>query len=189
MLITASDKKKLLETARLTISNALSGFEQQDTSDVEHLAFERGVFVTLTEKGMLRGCIGNIMPELPLYRAVIENAFNAAFKDPRFSLVVLEELDDILIEISILSLPLVIDFSSIDELKNKITPFEDGVILTFGKYRKSTFLPQVWEELPDFDEFMGHLSMKAGLDYNAWKTMNPKIEIYKADHFSEKDLL
>lgn len=185
--LSAEDKKRLLIFSRKTIESiALKGRFPEPDEDLKKLSEKRGVFVTLSINKRLRGCIGNIFPEKELYAAIMENSKNSAYHDPRFNPLKPHEINDIEIEISILTPPEKIEYLDIKELKKKITPFEDGVILTFGM-RKSTFLPQVWDELTDFDDFMSHLSIKAGLDQNAWKKLNPVVEVYRADHFSESD--
>src|SRR4030042_3851413 len=111
---------------------------------------KRGCFVTLT-KGKdhaLRGCIGNIQPHKTLYEAVADNALNAAIQDWRFSPVTKNELKDIQIEISVLTIPKKLEFSSPDDLLAKIRPGIDGVYLFYGN-KNSTYLPQVWEKLSD----------------------------------------
>lgn len=185
--LTDTDKKNLLILARQSIEEGLN----KNTSitlneEVKRLSEKRGVFVTLTKKKELRGCIGNILPEKELYLAVINNAVSSAFEDPRFPGLKKSELLDVEIEISILSVPEILDYSDYTDLKSKITEFKDGVILDFG-IGKSTFLPQVWEQLPDFDLFMSHLSLKAGMSHDSWKTLKPKVSIYQADHFSESE--
>jgi AmmeMemoRadiSam system protein A len=118
-----------------------------------------GCFVTLTINGNLRGCIGYIEPIKPLYQAVIDNARSAALSDPRFSPVRQDELGKINVEVSVLSNPVPLEFKSPDDLLQKLKPGVHGVILQKGPYH-STFLPQVWEQLPDKIMFLEHLSMK-----------------------------
>lgn len=187
--LSLEDKRELLKLARKVIESlVLKNKMPEPHGKILDFTEKRGVFVTLNRKKQLMGCIGNILPEKELYLAIMDNARSSAFHDPRFMPLEPFELDEIEIEISILSVPEKIDYMDEEDLKKKISPFEHGVILSFGM-RKSTFLPQVWDELSDFESFMAHLSLKAGLDEDAWKKYNPVVEIYKADHFSESDLL
>lgn len=184
----SDDKKKLLNFARYSMENSvksdwLSNQERAELS--EDLLVESGCFVTLTIMEKLRGCIGYIEGIMPLYKAVIENGYNAAYSDPRFSKVTKEEFSLINIEISVLSKPVPMLYNSMDELLNKLNPGVDGVILKSG-CRSSTFLPQVWEQLPDKEEFLNHLSLKAGLSKEEWKQGKVEISIYNVEHFDEK---
>ncbi|MFP4656320.1 MAG: AmmeMemoRadiSam system protein A [Candidatus Woesearchaeota archaeon] len=145
---------------------------------------KRGTFVTLTINGDLRGCIGHIEPVQPLYIDVIENACSAAFRDPRFPPLNIDEVSDIIIEISLLTVPEELEYKDADDLLMRLEPGRHGVILSKG-YRSSTFLPQVWGQLPDKKKFLSHLCMKAGLPPDAWKNEFPQIKVYEAEHFSE----
>jgi AmmeMemoRadiSam system protein B/AmmeMemoRadiSam system protein A len=143
----------------------------------------RGCFVTLTKSNQLRGCIGYIEPIKPLYQAIIENARNAALYDNRFSPVRADEIDSLSIEISVLSQPKPLSFKTPSELLQLLRPGVDGVILSSGSHQ-STFLPQVWEQLPDKIQFLEHLSIKGGMPKDGWK--NASIKIYSVEHFSEE---
>jgi AmmeMemoRadiSam system protein A len=143
--------------------------------------------VTLTVGGELRGCIGNIFPERPLAEDVIQNARNAALHDPRFSPVTADELGKIEVEVSVLSVPAKLQFSSPEDLLQKLRPQQDGVVLTV-RGRRATFLPQVWEQLPDANDFLRHLSSKAGLSADAWRQPGTEIMIYHVDAFKESEL-
>jgi AmmeMemoRadiSam system protein A/AmmeMemoRadiSam system protein B len=179
------EKEYLLDLARKTIKAALDDNKIQTSKpDAPKLSQNYGCFVTLNLYGRLRGCIGNIEPVKPLYKAVIDNAINAAFGDPRFSEVTAGEFADINIEISVLTRPKPLAVESPDDLLAKLIPFEHGVILKFGSgARQSTFLPQVWEQLPDKVLFLEHLSMKAGMGKDDWK--RAEVWVYRAVHFSE----
>jgi MEMO1 family protein len=142
----------------------------------------RGCFVTLTLNGSLRGCIGYIDPIKPLYCAVIENARNAALSDPRFSPVTAKDLNKIRIEVSVLTIPENLIYKDSNDLLGKLRSHVDGVILQNGPYQ-STFLPQVWEQLPDKITFLEHLAMKGGMSRDGWKNAN--VKVYQAQHFEE----
>lgn len=185
-IFSTSDKKILLKSARKAISNKLEKEPFVFSDELKKISYKRGVFVTLKKNKNLRGCIGNILPEKELFKGVVDNALNSAFHDPRFKPINLDELSEIEIEISVLTLPEKIEYQDINELKTKIIPFEHGVILDFG-YRQSTFLPSVWDELPDYEMFMSHLSIKAGFNPLDWKNLKPGVFVYKAVHFSESE--
>lgn len=147
-----------------------------------NLKEKRACFVTLTINGQLRGCIGHLLPVQELYRDVIENAVAAAFQDPRFLPLAPDELPKIKIEISALTVPQPLNFSSPDDLIAKLRPEIDGVILK----RQATFLPQVWEELKKPEEFLGHLCLKAGLPADCWKEEGIGVEVYEVEKIEEQ---
>jgi AmmeMemoRadiSam system protein A len=117
--------------------------------------------------GNLRGCIGSLVPQKELWKDVQENAINAAIHDFRFSRLTGEELSKVKIEVSILSLPKKINPVNEKDLLMRINPGR-GLILKKGT-ASATFLPQVWEQIPDKINFLEQLSIKAGLNRNAWK--------------------
>ena len=121
----------------------------------------------------------------PLHQAVAENARNAALRDPRFPPVQPDELDKIRIEISVLTEPQPLAFSSPDDLLSKLHPNEDGVLLHIGP-RTATFLPQVWAQIPDKVEFLEHLSQKAGCEASAWRGTDVSVSIYHVECFEEE---
>ena len=124
-------------------------------------------FVTLTRDGALRGCIGSLEACRPLLDDLRSNALAAALRDPRFPPLTAAELPDVDIEVSVLGTPQALVFSSEAEALSRLRPGIDGVILTAGG-RRATFLPQVWEQLPDPAEFIGRLKQKAGLPASYW---------------------
>lgn len=146
-----------------------------------------GCFVTLTQQGQLRGCIGNVEPRWPLWRAVVENTRVAATQDARFPPVAAEELDTIEIEISVLSPPELVRFRSPQDLLDQLEPGRDGVLLRLGD-RRATYLPQVWEKLPDKIRFLSQLALKAGVGPDDWRRRDAAIHRYQVVHFSEGDV-
>jgi AmmeMemoRadiSam system protein A len=184
--LTDEDRKKLLEIARFAISTQLEN--PGDISlpkDLSPTLMEhRGCFVTLHKNGDLRGCIGNIEPTSSLAEGVKQNAINAAFKDPRFSPLKKDELPDVTIEISLLTIPRVIDFEDGEDLKRQLQPGIHGVILSKG-FSGATFLPQVWEQLPDKEIFLEHLCQKGGLGNRCWQDTEMTVKVYEAEYFSE----
>ena len=141
-------------------------------------------FVTLTINGHLRGCIGSLIPHTTLYNDLTANAKKAAFEDPRFTPLTKEEFDDTKIEISLISPVQEVHYKDFKDLKSKIKPNVHGVILKLGSFQ-STFLPQVWEEIPDFDMFMYHLYKKAGLEMIE-QNQAPQIFTYTVEKIQEQ---
>ena len=184
--LTTSDQVFLLRLARHEIIAMLqSKADLQRPESLSSAVFEnRGCFVTLHQNQELRGCIGTIEPERALIDNVSENAANAAFRDPRFSPVSLKELNSIDIEISVLTPPKALTFDDWEDLKRQLEPGVHGVILS-RDWHRSTFLPQVWEQLPDKEMFLGHLCMKGGMGEECWKSTDTKVEVYTASYFSE----
>ena len=140
-------------------------------------------FVTLTQSGRLRGCIGSLQAWQPLRDDVAGNACAAAFRDPRFPALRAEELPVTQIEVSVLSAPEPMPFTSQADALAQLRPGQDGVILSAGRHR-ATFLPQVWEELPTPAEFISHLLLKAGLPPDYWSDA-VQISRYSVTAFSE----
>jgi len=148
------------------------------------LTEKRATFVTLTLSGHLRGCIGMLEACRPLARDVAQNAVSAAFHDPRFPPLSRDEFDALNISISVLSPPEEMTFSSEADLKEKIRLGIDGLILQEG-FQKGTFLPSVWEELPEREIFFEHLKLKAGLPAGYWSD-TLRVFRYTAEYFSEE---
>lgn len=156
----------LLAIARAAISDALGRPLKADESQ-PWLQEKGATFVTLTRQGDLRGCIGSLEAHRPLLADVKANALAAAFRDPRFAPLGADELDDIRVEVSLLSPLSPIAFVDEQDALRQLQPNVDGIVFEFGAYR-STFLPQVWEQLPEPAEFMAHLKYKAGLSSDFW---------------------
>lgn len=182
-MINEKEQKFLLKLARKAIESHPSGVDVREDALTPVMKEKRGVFVTLTLDEQLRGCIGYIQPVLPLYEAVCDCAVNAAYADPRFRPVSADEFRKIRVEISVLTVPQPLDYSGPDDLLKKLTT-DDGVVLKRGM-RQATFLPQVWEDLPRKEDFLSHLSMKAGMSADAWKEPDITIEIYHVEKFKE----
>jgi len=185
------ERNLLLDLARRTLTcvvtnPGLSGFEVNAKDLPSKLSETRACFVTLTENGELRGCIGHIMPQEPLYQAVVDNARNAALRDPRFLPVQPGETGKIKIEISVLTVPKPLSFTSPEDLLAKLQPGQDGVVLELGD-RGATYLPQVWEQLPDKVEFLNHLSEKAGGAPGDWRKPGTEVLIYHVEAFKEPE--
>lgn len=185
--LTDGEGKYLLSVARKTIEQRLSDQTKEAQSDADLSAKfheQRGTFVTLTTRGNLRGCIGHIIPQESLIDGIRVNALNAAFRDPRFPPLSTEEWETVKVEISILTDPKPLSYSDGDDLLEKLRPEIDGVIIRKG-FHQSTFLPQVWEQLPGKKEFLSHLCLKAGLGSDAWKQGDLEVETYQVQAFEE----
>jgi AmmeMemoRadiSam system protein A len=181
-----NDKRALLKLARSAIASQLTpGGAVERPDPVSAVLKEKlGCFVTLHKAGMLRGCIGTIEATRPLVDGVEANARSAAFRDPRFAPVAAGELDAIDIEISLLTAPQPLEFADAQALLDKLHPGRHGVILAKGG-RRATFLPQVWEQLPDKTHFLEHLCRKAGMSKDCWKDSSVTVSVYEVDYFGE----
>jgi len=182
---TPEERKLLVELARRTVEAAVRGRELPEVELAAwpaKMAAPRACFVTLNKSGQLRGCVGHLVPQEPLVRAVSQNAVAAALKDTRFQPVTPAELDRIEIEISVLTIPRRLEFQSPEDLLAKLRPRVDGVILQVGR-RLATYLPQVWEKIPDKETFMSELAEKAGLPPSAWKSPEAVVLTYQAEVF------
>ncbi len=187
---THEERKFLLDLARKTVAQVVTSgsMPQIDAAGLSsRLTEHKACFVTLKKNGELRGCIGHIFPRESLYRAVMDNARSAAVRDPRFPPVQPGELSKIEIEVSVLTVPQPLDFESPDDLVENLRPNLDGVVLTIGQ-RQATFLPQVWEQLPDKETFLAHLSDKAGLPPFAWKRPGASVLTYQVEAFRESEM-
>ena len=173
----------MINIARESIGFYLSKGERKEFTETEPVLLKKnGVFVTLKKKGELRGCIGCYTPTTkPLYETVADMAISAATQDPRFPKVTPEELEEIKIEISVLS-----ELDKIDDV-NKIETGKHGVVVRKG-FRGGVFLPQVATETGwDREEFLSNLcAHKAGLSPDAWKDKDTKIYIFTVEKFEEE---
>ncbi len=151
------------------------------------LSKKLGSFVTLHKDNRLRGCIGTLSPQLSLLNDVYNNAFNSAFRDHRFNKLRKSELAEIDIEVSILTEPKKLEYQNSDELLGKLRPEIDGVILT-DSISRSTYLPQVWYQIPDKIQFLEQLSLKSGNIKDWWKEKSTELYVYEAVVFGEKDM-
>ncbi len=187
--VSAQERRFLLNLARKSLISAATNGPVPEVSAAEvspNLAEAKGCFVTLTVNGALRGCIGTILPQEPLWRAVADNTQSAARRDPRFVPVRSDEVGRIRIEISVLTVPQPLRFNSPDDLLAKLNAYEDGVVLQIGA-RGATYLPQVWGQIPDKVEFLNQLSEKAGCPAAAWRGSGTSISIYHVESFEEPE--
>jgi hypothetical protein len=175
----------LLLLARNAIAEKLDVAHPPNPEPSAHPALaQRGaVFVTLTRNGELRGCIGSLEAWRPLYEDISANASAAAFRDPRFPPLAAAELGAIRVEVSLLTPAQTMSFTSEADAVGQLRPLIDGVILEYGKHR-GTFLPQVWESLPEPQQFMAQLKRKAGLPSNFWSN-ELKLSRYQVEKWKE----
>lgn len=184
--LTAQEKRFLLEVARCALVDASQGLDSGPVPGVPaRLLQPKACFVTLTQAGALRGCIGHVVARAPLYQAVIESARGAATRDPRFAPVRTDEVAGIHIEISVLTEPRRLGFHSPEELLSLLQPHRDGVTLQVGAHW-ATFLPKVWQQVPDRVELLDRLARKAGCPADAWRGKDTVVSVYEADSFGEE---
>lgn len=185
--LTPAEKKTLLGLARSTLERGVRGQELPDV-DLEHLTphlRQAGAsFITLTVHGNLRGCIGALEPYQPLAQDVREHALAAALEDPRFPPVTPSELERIEIEISRLTVPRMLEYRDEADLLGRLRPKIDGVILRDGT-RRATFLPQVWDKIPDKAEFLDNLCAKMGAPADTWRRKHLEVLTYQVEEFHE----
>ena len=173
----------LLRLARAAIA-AQFGEPALPAADVPELAQPGACFVTLSEDGGLRGCIGTLEAWRPLGEDVRANAIAAAFKDPRFPPLARDELARIGIEVSLLTPPQPLAFADEDAALRQLRPGVDGVVCAW-QGRRSTFLPQVWESLPDPRQFLAQLKLKAGLPPDFWNA-ELRLSRYQVSKWKEE---
>jgi len=186
-LLSPDERLFLLKLARQALEAGVRG-EPAPKLDLQSLppslSQPGASFVTLTRGGDLRGCVGALEPYLPLAEDVQEHAIAAALQDYRFPPVQPAELADINIEVSRLTLPQDLDYSSPEDLLARLRPGVDGVTLIDGR-RRATFLPQVWEKLPDGQTFLAHLCSKMGGPTDLWRKKKLRVQIYQVEEFHE----
>ena len=173
----------LLALARNAIAVRLGLGKPAIAGDTPELQKNAATFVTLTQNGQLRGCIGSLQAYRPLLDDIRENACNAAFHDPRFKALSADELPITRVEVSLLTPAEAMQFSSEADALAQLRPNIDGIVFSAGS-RRSTFLPQVWEQLPDPADFMAHLKQKAGLPATYWSS-DVRLERYTVKKWKE----
>jgi hypothetical protein len=193
--LTAPEKEFLLKLARVTVAAVVQGkgLPTVDRASLTpSLLTPKGAFVTIKEDDKLRGCVGYTMAVKPLYLTVMETAANAAVRDARFKPVTADELDKIVLEVSVLTLPKSIYYNSPPDLLAALRPKVDGVVLEVpvvsqGRQTlaQAVYLPSVWEEIPEPGKFMDQLSKKAGLVPDAWRQPQARVLTFQADDFKE----
>ncbi len=185
--LTKDEQVVLLKLARASIQAAVNHRDLPPinlSAATSSLSSHGASFVTLTQNGALRGCIGTLEAYQPLIADVQEHAVAAALHDYRFHPVTDPELPAIRIEISRLSAPVFYEYADPAELIQGLRPHIDGVVLEHGT-RRATFLPQVWEQLPQVEEFLSHLCLKMGATSNLWKEKHLNVYRYQVEEFHE----
>ena len=188
-LLSLEDKRFLLKLARSCMERGIKKLPEDKIQlyGLSPKLRQNGAsFVTLTKGGQLRGCIGTLEAYQPLVLDVCEHAVAAALEDFRFPPAREEEISRIEIEISYLTTPEKLDYSDSEDLLQKIHPFKDGVVLRDGS-RRATFLPQVWEHLPDREDFLSRLCSKMNAVPDLWKKKHLDVSVYKVESFSENE--
>jgi len=184
-----AQRATLMDVARRSIEHGLASGQPLVVTPSEYhrdLKAVRASFVTLQKNGQLRGCIGHLEAVQPVVVDVAENAFAAAFRDPRFSPLTAAEWPDVDVHLSLLTTPERMQFNDEADLIGQIRAGEDGLILQDGPNR-GTFLPSVWESLPNPVDFLIHLKRKAGLAANHW---SDRVEVYRyhTESFGDSEL-
>ncbi len=184
-----AQRATLIEVARRSIEHGLATGQALVVTPSEYhrdLKAVRASFVTLQIRGQLRGCIGHLEAVQPLVVDVAENAFAAAFRDPRFNPLTEVEWPSVDLHLSILTRPERLTVQDEADLIAQMRPGEDGLILKDGANR-GTFLPSVWDSLPEPIDFLMHLKSKAGLAANHWSD-SMEVYRYRTESFGEEDL-
>ena len=185
--LTVEEKQILLKLARQSLEAGVRGSPLpalELSALTPTLQSEGAAFVTLTVNGELRGCIGALQPYQSLAEDVREHAVAAALEDYRFPPVQENELSKIQIEVSRLTIPVPLEYKSAEELLTKLHPGVDGVILRDGS-RRATFLPQVWEKIPDGATFLANLCYKMGAAPDTWRRKHLDVQVYQVEEFHE----
>ena len=186
--LTLEEQTILLRLAREALEHGVRGKEppplEQETLS-ENLRAIGSSFITLTVGGQLRGCIGSLEPHQSLAEDVREHTIAAALRDPRFAPVTEQELSGIEIEISRLTRPIPLEYKDADDLLSRLCPHVDGVVICEGLHRRATFLPQVWEKLPNPVDFLDNLCYKMGAEPDLWRKKHLEILTYRVEEFHE----
>ena len=185
--LSSTDRATLYHLARQAISAHLVQAPKPTPSSASpSLTCLGASFITLTQQGNLRGCIGTLTPHRPLWDDVITNAQKAAFHDPRFLPLTSEEWPQTFVEVSVLHPAQPIHWSDENDLLSQLAPHRDGLTLTAGRHH-ATFLPSVWEQLPDPTDFLRHLKKKAGLSLRPLDTSSTQCEKYTVTKITQTD--
>lgn len=186
-MLTLEEGSTVVKLARSAIEEYLKNGEKPDPPEElsEEMKGDRGVFVTLNKNGRLRGCIGRPLPTQPLMEGVVDSAISAATKDPRFSSMSLEELDDVAIEVSVMTVPEIINVENPKNYPEKIKVGRDGLIAEY-EGRKGLLLPQVpVDQGWDAEEFLSQTCIKAGLPPDTWLKDGFEVRKFTAQIFKE----
>lgn len=188
--LSLSEQRQLLHLARAALEAAVRDESPPpvDPADLPPALTRPGTcFVTLMNGAELRGCIGGLQAHQPLYEDVREHTAQSARSDTRFLSVTASEAPRIDIEISVLTAPQPLRYDSPDQLPHLLRPNVDGVILSQG-FRRATFLPQVWDRVPDPTTFLSMLCEKMGAAPNLWRQTHLEVQIYRVEKFTESEM-
>jgi AmmeMemoRadiSam system protein A len=177
----------LLRIAKVAIISKFKDYSFDKTKILQEYPYldkNGAVFVTLNQNENLRGCVGSLQEHRKLFDDIVHNALLAGFHDSRFNPLCEDDLESLTLEVSLLSPSKKLKYCNFDDLKKKIIPFEDGLILKY-KQHSGTFLPQVWEQLTTPELFLNHLAQKAGLKPDIYD-LNPEIYRYKVEKTSKR---
>jgi hypothetical protein len=189
--LTVDEGDALVDLARRTLQAEIADKSPLPTGEDlcarwPRLLLPRSAFVTLRKGRDLRGCIGTIEPRRPLWEEVVQNAVAAAKSDYRFEPVGPDELPSIALSVTVLGLPQPLGPLAPDALREHLGKTKPGVVLEF-RGRRSTFLPQVWDSLPDPGDFLVQLCRKQGWPGDTWKDPEMRVQTYGAQHFGAPD--
>ncbi|MDH5391709.1 MAG: AmmeMemoRadiSam system protein A [Gammaproteobacteria bacterium] len=185
--LSEEDQKTCIDVARASILYGLKTGKPHLINTEEYSAAlqqQLASFVTLYKNSQLRGCIGSLEAHQPLINDIAEHAYAAAFHDPRFPALLEDEFKQLSLEISVLNPPQAMSFVNEQDLLQQIRPGIDGLILQYD-FNQGTFLPSVWQQLPDKKDFFNHLKVKAGLTTDWWND-NVSVSRYQTLSFEEK---
>ncbi len=185
--LSQEERSILLKLARQAIEEAVCRGVQLsiELGQLSQILQDNGAsFVTLTKRGELRGCIGSLEASQPLVMDVCDHAAAAALSDYRFPPVARDEVSELVIEISRLTIPIPLEYDDPSELLSVLRPGIDGVVIRDGSYR-ATFLPQVWEKIPDAQQFLSYLCRKMGVNAGLWRLKKLQILTYQVEDFHE----
>jgi len=188
--LSPDDKRWLLKVARAALHAAAHGepFLPVDTTQLSPAVQTPACcFVTLTQRDQLRGCMGGLRAERPLYDEVQERTAQSALQDFRFPPVTPAEVPEIEIEISVLTEPQRLTYAKPEDLLHLLRPNVDGVVLAQG-VRRATFLPQVWDRVPDPHQFLSMLCEKMGVPPSTWRRTKLGVETYEVEKFTESEM-
>lgn len=185
--LSPAEAEQLLEIARRALNEAIET-EQQWEPDLrqlpEALCAPGSSFVTLFTRGELHGCIGSVEYRRPLALDVAHNAVSAALRDPRFPPLTADELTETEIEVSVLTPMQPCPYRDLADLAAKVRPGIDGVLVERG-WQRGLLLPQVWEKLPDPQQFLAHVALKANASVSIYRASGTTVHVFQVHHYSQ----
>ena len=180
---TKNEREWALKLARQAIIDHPEKPSPEDTP--ECFEEKKGVFVTLSLHERLRGSMGYLTPDFTIKEGIIDCAQLAAYEDPRFQALEKDMIEETEIEISVLELPKRLEYTGTDELLSQLSR-DQGVIISLGE-RRATYLPQVWDSIPDKKEFLANLCLKAGLPPSTWRQPGLEVMTYTVEKIDNRE--